>query len=159
MLTNPEAATAAIARYQAQIAHAIPADDASLRAAIISAVTLGVIVSRHLIKSDELASADPAQEEVCRLWNLLASNTREGEVFTRLLDKIEEQRKAYGGKVFDVLGDAFSEIPLRNLLMDAIQYGERPDVKARMHEVIDASIGDGLREIVEERALASEHLA
>ena len=64
MLTNPEAASAAsagIARYQAQIAQAIPADDASLRAAIISAITLGVMVSRHLIKSDELATADPAQ--------------------------------------------------------------------------------------------------
>lgn len=99
------------------------------------------------------------QEEDCRLWNLVASNTREGEVFTRLLDKIEEQRKAYGGKVFDCLGEAFSETPLRNLLMDAIQYGERPDVKAKMHEVIDASIGEGLKEILEERALASEHLA
>src|SRR5271165_791779 len=31
------------------------------RAAIISAITLGIMVSRHLIKSDELASADPAQ--------------------------------------------------------------------------------------------------
>jgi AcrR family transcriptional regulator len=64
MLTNPEAAGAAgagIARYQAQIAQAIPADDAGLRAAIISAITLGIMVSRHLIKSDELASADPAQ--------------------------------------------------------------------------------------------------
>jgi superfamily II DNA or RNA helicase len=99
------------------------------------------------------------QEEVCRLWNLVASNTREGEVFTRLLDKIEEQRKAYGGKVFDVLGEAFTEVPLRNLLIDAIQYGERPDVKAKMHEVIDASIGDGLIEILQERALASENLA
>ena len=99
------------------------------------------------------------QEEVCRLWNLVASNTREGEVFTRLLDKIEEQRKAYGGKVFDVLGEAFTETPLRNLLMDAVQYGERPDVKAKMHEIIDATIGQGLREILEERALASEHLA
>ena len=99
------------------------------------------------------------QEEVCRLWNLVASNTREGEVFTRLLDKIEEQRKAYGGKVFDVLGEAFTETPLRNLLMDAIQYGDNPDVKAKMHEVIDASVGDGLKEILEERALASEPLA
>jgi AcrR family transcriptional regulator len=64
MLTSPEAATAAsaaIARYQAQIASAIPAGDASLRAAIISAITLGLIVSRHLVTSDELASADPAQ--------------------------------------------------------------------------------------------------
>jgi AcrR family transcriptional regulator len=64
MLTNPEAAgviSEGLARYQAQIAQAIPADDASLRAALISAVILGVTVSRHLIKSDELATADPAQ--------------------------------------------------------------------------------------------------
>jgi AcrR family transcriptional regulator len=64
MLTNPEAAGAAsvaMARYQTQIAQAIPADDASLRAAIISAIILGVTVSRHLIKADELATADPAQ--------------------------------------------------------------------------------------------------
>jgi superfamily II DNA or RNA helicase len=99
------------------------------------------------------------QEEVCRLWNLVASNTREGEVFTRLLEKIEEQRKAYGGKVFDVLGEAFTSIPLRNLLKDAIQYGDLPEVRAKMHEVIDTSVGDGLKEILEERALASEHLA
>jgi AcrR family transcriptional regulator len=64
MLTNPEAASAAsagIARYEAQIAQAIPADDADLRAAIISAMTLGIVVSRHLVKSDVLAAADPAQ--------------------------------------------------------------------------------------------------
>jgi AcrR family transcriptional regulator len=64
MLTNPEAASAAsagIARYEAQIAQAIPAADADLRAAIVSAVTMGIIISRHLIKADELATADPAQ--------------------------------------------------------------------------------------------------
>jgi AcrR family transcriptional regulator len=64
MLTNPEAASAAsdgIARYQAQIAQAIPAGDAGLRAAVISAITLGITVSRHLIKSGELATADPAK--------------------------------------------------------------------------------------------------
>jgi AcrR family transcriptional regulator len=64
MLTNPEAAGAAsagIARYEAQIAQAIPAADADLRAAIISAVTMGVLISRHLIKADELATADPVQ--------------------------------------------------------------------------------------------------
>jgi AcrR family transcriptional regulator len=64
MLTNSEAASAAsagIARYQAQMAQAIPADDADLRAAIISAITLGIAVSRHLLKSDELATADPAR--------------------------------------------------------------------------------------------------
>ncbi|MCA0294157.1 MAG: DUF3883 domain-containing protein [Actinobacteria bacterium] len=99
------------------------------------------------------------QEEVCRLWNLVASNTREGEVFTRLLEKLDQMRQTYGGKVFDVLGEAFSETPLRTLLMDAIQYGELPETRAKMHQVVDASIGDGLLELLEERALASEHLA
>jgi AcrR family transcriptional regulator len=64
MLTTPEAAAAfhaATARYQAQIAQVIPADDADLRAAIVSAIVLGLMVSRHLIKTDELAAADPAQ--------------------------------------------------------------------------------------------------
>ena len=64
MLTNPEAASvisAGMARYQEQIAQAIPADDADLRAAIIGAIILGITVSRHLIKPDELANADPAQ--------------------------------------------------------------------------------------------------
>ncbi len=68
ILTNPEAASAAsagIARYEAQIAQAIPADDADLRAAIISAITFGITLSRHLLKSDELATADPA--DVIRL--------------------------------------------------------------------------------------------
>ncbi len=64
MMTNPEAASAAgaaLARYQAQIAEAIPADDAGLRAAVLSALVFGLVVSRHLIKYDELATADPAE--------------------------------------------------------------------------------------------------
>jgi AcrR family transcriptional regulator len=61
MLTTPEAADAVSAagiRYQQQIAQGIQADDAALRAAIIDAIVLGLVVSRHLIKSDELAAAD-----------------------------------------------------------------------------------------------------
>ncbi|OFE15979.1 helicase [Humibacillus sp. DSM 29435] len=99
------------------------------------------------------------QTEVCRLWNLVASNTREGEVFTRLLAKIEEQRKAYGGKVFDVLGLAFEESPLRDLLVEAIRYGEQPEVRAKMHQVIDAKVSQGLEELLNERALAHDSLA
>src|ERR1700722_6624674 len=37
------------------------ADDADLRAAMITAIPLGITVSRHLIKTGELATADPAQ--------------------------------------------------------------------------------------------------
>ncbi|WP_326545191.1 helicase-related protein [Mycolicibacterium sp. ND9-15] len=99
------------------------------------------------------------QEEVCRLWNLVASNTREGDVFVRLLIKVEEQRKAYGGKVFDVLGEAFTETSLRDLLLEAIRYGDQPEVKAKMHEIIDGQVSEGLTQLLEERSLAAEHLA
>lgn len=99
------------------------------------------------------------QTEVCRLWNLVAANTREGEVFARLLQKVEEQRKAYGGKVFDVLGAAFDETPLRDLLIEAIRYGDRPETRAKMEQVIDASVAHGLKELLEERALTHDTMS
>ncbi|WP_037805549.1 helicase-related protein [Streptomyces sp. NRRL F-2580] len=99
------------------------------------------------------------QREVCRLWNLVASGTREGEVFQRLLTKIEQQRRAYGGKAFDVLGEnAFADEPLRDLLMRAVRYGERPEVRAYLDQVIDRSVSDGLRELLRERALATPEI-
>lgn len=64
MLTHPEAAQAARAgldHYQTQISQPIPAADADVRAALVSAVMLGVIVSRHLVKSDGLSEASPQQ--------------------------------------------------------------------------------------------------
>lgn len=66
------------------------------------------------------------QDQVCHLWNLVAEGTREGDVFIQLLGKIDEQRKAYSGKVFDVLGEAFADRPLRELLVEAIRYGTSP---------------------------------
>jgi superfamily II DNA or RNA helicase len=98
------------------------------------------------------------QTEVCHLWNLVAADTREGAVFTRLLEKIDEQRRAYKGKVFDVLGEAFQGEPLRKLLMQAIQYGDRPEVRNRLDQVIDASVGEGLDKLLAERALANQKL-
>ncbi len=99
------------------------------------------------------------QDEVCHLWNLVAASTREGEVFARLLEKLDEQREAYAGKVFDVLGEAFAGQPLRELLMQAIRYGDRPEVRARLQTVIDATVGDGLGVLIAERALYRDVLA
>src|SRR6266480_2621911 len=75
------------------------------------------------------------QTEVCHLWNLVAEDTREGQVFQRLFEKLEEQRRALGDQVFDVLGEAFRGRSLRDLLIEAVRYGERDDVKARLTEV------------------------
>ena len=99
------------------------------------------------------------QTEVCHLWNLVATDTREGMVFTQLLHKIAEQAKAYHGKVFDVLGDAFAERPLKDLLLDAIRYGDDPRVRARLHEVIDAAAGKGLDKLIAERAAHADLFA
>ena len=76
------------------------------------------------------------QTEVCHLWNMVASETREGDVFQRLFDKIEVERKALGGRIFDVLGEVFEERSLRDLLIDAIRYGEDPSVQARLFEKV-----------------------
>jgi SNF2 family DNA or RNA helicase len=48
------------------------------------------------------------QTEVCHLWNLVADDTREGDVYRKLLEKLEQARQALGGQVFDVLGKLFS---------------------------------------------------
>ena len=64
MLTHPEAAQAAtedVARYRDQISRSIPGADAKLRAELVTAIVLGVIVSRHLLKSDGYANASPQQ--------------------------------------------------------------------------------------------------
>ena len=99
------------------------------------------------------------QTEVCHLWNLVAAGTREGMVFTQLLGKLEEQRKAYQGKVFDVLGEAFEGQPLRDLLVQAIRYGNQPEVRARLHEVIDKTVGEGLDKLIAERAANADIFA
>ena len=65
------------------------------------------------------------QTEVCHLWNLVAADTREGEVYARLLEKLEAAREALGGRVYDVLGELFEGMSLKDLLFQAIQYGEQ----------------------------------
>lgn len=98
------------------------------------------------------------QTEVCHLWNLVAEKTREGEVYCTLLDKLERARQALGGQVFDVLGKLqFDGRPLRDLMLEAIRYGERPEVHAKLTEAIASAVdGPQLQALLEERALAHD---
>jgi superfamily II DNA or RNA helicase len=98
------------------------------------------------------------QTEVCHLWNLVAAETREGDVYRTLLEKLEEARRALGGQVFDVLGKLqFEGQALRELLIQAIRYGERPEVCARLTRVVaDAFDRSHLQDLLEERALAHD---
>ncbi|MER8599361.1 DUF3883 domain-containing protein [Mesorhizobium sp. M1339] len=100
------------------------------------------------------------QTEVCHLWNLCAANTREGEVYRRLLEKLEEARAALGGKVYDVLGELFEGHALRDLLVDAIRYGDRPETKAELFRKVDGAVDvDTIEKLVAERKLTSEGMS
>ena len=100
------------------------------------------------------------QTEVCHLWNLIAEETREGDVYHRLLEKLEEARKALGGQVFDVLGKVqFDGKPLRELLLEAIRYGERPEVQARLTQAVSDAFDRGqVEDLLEESALAKDSM-
>ena len=97
------------------------------------------------------------QTEVCHLWNLVAADTREGEVYARLLEKLEVAREALGGRVYDVLGELFEGTALRDLLFQAIQYGEQEDVKARLFRQVDGAVDQAnLLELLRRRALTND---
>ena len=98
------------------------------------------------------------QTEVCHLWNLVSKETREGMVYGRLLEKLEQEREALKGKVFDVLGKlSFDNKSLRELLIEAVRYNNREDVRRRLFEVVDHSLDrDALQKLLDEQALTPD---
>ena len=97
------------------------------------------------------------QTEVCHLWNLVAAGTREGEVYGRLLEKLETARSALQGRVYDVLGELFEGTSLKDLLWEAIQYGERDDVKATLFRKIDGAVDyKHIEELLKKKKLTND---
>ena len=98
------------------------------------------------------------QTEVCHLWNLVAEETREGDVYRKLLEKLEQARQALGGQVFDVLGKLqFEGKSLRAPLIEAIRHGEKPEVRAFLTTVLDTTLDRGhLQGLIDERVLAHD---
>ena len=93
------------------------------------------------------------QTRPCHLWNLVAHETREGKVFERLFEKIEQQRGIYGDQVYDVLGDSHINTSLQELLIRAIREDDDPAQDEYMDEIIDGEIGHQLEDVLRERAL------
>lgn len=100
------------------------------------------------------------QIEVCHLWNLIAAGTREGEVFTRLLDKLEIERKALGGRVFDILGEVFEGKSLKDLLIAAIRYGDDPARKEELFAAVDGVMDtQHIKSILDRNGLCEETMS
>jgi hypothetical protein len=100
------------------------------------------------------------QQEVCHLWNLVAKETREGDVFFRLLEKLSVESDALNGRVFDILGEVFEGTSLKDLLLQAIRYGDQPEVRARLVQRVENAFDhDKLRGILDRNALAQETMS
>lgn len=98
------------------------------------------------------------QNEICRLWNLVAENTREGDVFKHLFDKLNIERDSLGGKVFDILGRVtFGEKSLKDLLIDAVRYGNDPVNREKINTVVNTSLDtEHLMNLIRQYALSDE---
>ncbi len=82
------------------------------------------------------------------------------EVRARRLEQVDKvEREALGGKVYDVLGRLFDQTALRDLLMDAVRYGDDPAVKARLDQTVEGALDrDKLRAVLETRALVHDSM-
>ncbi|MGK4007146.1 helicase-related protein [Sorangium sp. So ce1036] len=99
------------------------------------------------------------QQEVCHLWNLVAKRTREGAVYHRLLQKLAVENEALKGRVFDILGEVFEETSLKELLLEAIRYGDQPEVRAKLYQKVERALdSDHLKKILDRNALAEESM-
>lgn len=92
------------------------------------------------------------------MWNLLAEGTREGDVFNRLFEKLEQQRKTLGGRVFDVLGRiTYGEKTLRELLLEAILQDQTPERMKYLDEVVDNALDrNALDKLLQDDFLATD---
>ena len=100
------------------------------------------------------------QTKVCCLWNLVTADTREGQVLDTLLKKLDNERNALGGKVFDILGKiSFDNKPLSELLIEAIRHGDDPNVADRLSSIMNESLNPKkICELLRERALTKDTL-
>ena len=89
------------------------------------------------------------QKLPCYLWNLVAHGTREGDVYLRLLRKIDTMSQDYQGQIFNVLGDPkiFNGVPLRDLMLEAIERGGSKSEAQEIDKKVDAVFEAGRKRL------------
>jgi len=99
------------------------------------------------------------QQKDVYIFNLVAENTREGKVLSKLLDKLDEIRKALGNdKVFDVIGDIFYGKNLYQLILEAVANAKSID---EIIKEIDIQVDENYIKKVKEalgESLATRHI-
>lgn len=93
------------------------------------------------------------QTQTCHLYNLVAKGTREGDVFMRLFTKLEQQRKTLGGRVFDVLGEVFKDVPLKDLLIESIMHDGEDQQQMVLDKVDNVLEREHIEKLLDQNAL------
>lgn len=94
------------------------------------------------------------QQHDCYLWNLCSSDTREGVVYTRLLQKLEMEKGALQGKVFDILGKiSFQDKSLKDLLLEAVTGDRQEEILASIDQEMNP---EHLKQLMKDEALTEE---
>lgn len=102
------------------------------------------------------------QTETCRMWNMVAKGTREGQVFDTLFEKLEIERQALGGQVFDILGEAFKEKDksLKDLLVAAIKDEDAQSSLRYMSEQVEEVLNhEKLKAIMQNNMLVEQAMS
>ena len=100
------------------------------------------------------------QRNTCLMYNLVADGTREGEVWRRLFDKLDQEKETLQGKVFDVLGQvSYDGKSLADLLLESIRLEQTPERQAYLDTVIDGALDrEHLERIMARDVLATDTL-
>jgi len=99
------------------------------------------------------------QQKDVYIFNLVAEDTREGQVLSKLFDKLEEIRKSLGSdKVFDVIGDTFYGKNLYQLILEAVANARSMDDIIKELDVrVDENYLTQIKEALGE-SLATRHI-
>jgi transcriptional regulator with XRE-family HTH domain/superfamily II DNA or RNA helicase len=95
------------------------------------------------------------QHSEVRIFNLVAESTREGDVLTVLLDKLDEARRALStDKVFDVIGQRLPETSIGDLLLDTLIHPQSEEWKKQLNAWLATQ---KLRDAVEKMRRQASH--
>lgn len=99
------------------------------------------------------------QKKDVYMFNIVAEDTREGEVFKKLFEKIEEIKNSLGtDKVFDIIGDIFYGKNLYQLIIEAVTRAKTIDeIIKELDIVVDSDYIQKIKDILGE-SLATKHI-
>jgi len=97
------------------------------------------------------------QKRDCYVFNMLYTETREGRVLERLMEKLERMRERLGDTIYDVIGHLLSGVHLEELIMQALLKQDTQEVDRLIDVDIERRV-DEYRRALHESALAGHFI-